>query len=241
MTYWLDYLDLSSNPIVAVFGVIFLGIVALAKFSESIQKIVDLINTIPVAAKNIKLLKVNRRQFFLGTVSVTATVAVGYVFAGFRGGVKTSESCYSSTKEGYLIINKKTKVIHHSELCKSHLPVNVDHDCRDSKNLRIHNLAGINIYEVIARQFIRDKNYSDAIIFLKKAIEINPERVHLYDGLAKLYGREKNYSQIESLYQNGLMKISSKLAIKKDDRQLMKSKSDIEVRLNKLNQKSKMA
>ena len=142
----------------------------------------------------------------------------------------------SPSEDGYLIANIKSGVIHHAKLCKQHLPdkKNQELDFSKIKKPHAHNYRNLNIYEVMGKQALSEKQFIEAARYFKKAIEETPERVHLYDHLAKLCGRQKKYRLIHELYSNGIKKVAANFDLNQSKQQRKKVANDLRVRLEKV-------
>jgi tetratricopeptide (TPR) repeat protein len=239
----LKLLGLNESPLMVIIGAICLAVIAVASFSESIQKLMKLKKEIsPHLSKKMEAGKLSRRRFIYGSAATGISIVGGYFLFNLLKIRETFTFISKPNKKGYLIANKKTRAIHHSKLCERHLPDKANQilDFSKIKSPYPHKFRNINIYEVMANKFQTEKNFDEAIIYLKKAIEQSPERVHIYDALAKLYGRQRKYRQINELYKNGEKKITAKLAISQNKRQLRKAKNDISSRLERIKLKYNM-
>ncbi len=229
----LKLLGIQENPIVIYIGAICLVIIALANFSESILKLIKFKQEAsPTIEEQTKKLKISRRGLIFSAISIGLVTAGGYVLNKFLKANGLLSFISKSNAEGYLIANQKTGIVHHSVSCSWHLPNenNQSLDFHGIKNLRSHKFRGLNIYEVMAKQYLMEQRLEEAAKYFKKAIEQTPERVHLYDHLAKIYGKQKKYILIQKLYENGIKKVISKMGSNPNKRQLAKVIDDIKKR-----------
>ena len=250
MEEFLKLIGLEDNPFILGITAISLLIIALAKVTDSLQKISEFVKKVFSTYGNKQpTINFKRRGFLLSSVSLGLAATAGYFLIGplkpkpahnLSPTDPTSLVSSAHTKE-HLILNRKTGIIHHSKLCAGHLP-NVGNqilDFGETKNVSPHNYKNLNMYEVIAKQHMAENNIDEAITYFKKAIELTPERIHLYDRLAKLYGKQKKYELIQPLYKNGISKvIATKKSHNRSRHRLEKITRDLNERLSRLNRSS---
>ena len=150
MEDFLKLLGIQDNPFVLIVGAICLAIIALASFSESLQKLFKLKKEIAPSIKD-KLggRNISRRGFVISTVSAGLAISGGYFLFGISKVKGWVQFVSKPSEDGYLIANIKSGVIHHSKLCSWHLPdkTNQELDFSKIKNPYAHNFRNINIYE----------------------------------------------------------------------------------------------
>ena len=210
---------------VVIIGAICLSIIAIANFLDSLNTLLSFLKRkkqkIGVAhSRNI----IKRRKFIKIALSIGIVAIGGYLISKILKMKDFFAFVSEPNSDGYLIANKKTGVIHHSKICNWHLPNKSNQvlDFRKLANPRPHKYRNINIYEIMSKQCEQNEQYEESIVFLKKAIDFSPERVHLYDKLVRLYGRQKQYSQIQKVYENGIMKVQAVFVQKQNKQQMNK-------------------
>lgn len=154
----------------------------------------------------------SRRNFLIGLTSITALIiwqAMNTKFLSLK--IKRFLFLYLPTGN-QLIVNKKSGIIHHTQICKDHLPKknNIGNNVDFTKKVKFHKTKKIQILN----QLTENVSIEDSIeILLLLATSNNPTSVHLYDKLIKLYGEIKNYGSIHLLLSNAEIIISNKLRV----------------------------
>jgi len=237
---FLKILGIQDNPLIIIAGALCLAFIALAHFSESLLKLIE--NTEKLSKITLKLFanpNFDRRRFLIRAAYLGATTTAVYVACRFVKIKDVLNFISKPSNDGYLIANKKNGIVHHSKLCMYHLPDKENQVLNFSKidNIRPHSYRGINLYEIMAKQFLKEGEFEKSVVFFRKAIDLTPERVHLYDHLAKLYGRLKKYDHIEKQYGNGVKKITAMLNTDQNQRQLQKVRKDLKKRIEQIQAK----
>lgn len=149
------------------------------------------------------LTKISRRAFF-------ATVASGLgcmiVFYFIRTGVLSKKHLNPGLSN--IIVNKKTKIIHHKDICVDHLPSEnnqiISHIDKADKYHKVH--AANILYQLACKA--SDK---DAVVFLLQAIAIQPKAIHVYDKLIRILGKLKKYELIHYTLKKAKTHLSEKM------------------------------
>ena len=143
---------------------------------------------------------ISRRTFLI--VGTLTTGVVFWALIHFRLTEKKLKNIYNrlfQVDKG-LIINKKTGIIHHKNICSDHLPIdkNVSDSNYHYSKIRCHKSKKVPILDLIAQT----RSAEAAIEILLLAAEGNPTSVHIYDKLIKLLGKIKRYESIYLLLRN---------------------------------------
>lgn len=108
-----------------------------------------------------------------------------------------------------LVVNSKSGIIHHKELCADHLPSSKNQRASSvlTPKTKFHGTHKVSILTKVTEGVSAE----DAIEILLLAVEDNPTSVHIYDKLVKLLGKLKRYESIHLLLENAenSLKLSS--------------------------------
>lgn len=148
-------------------------------------------------SKNI--LNLSRRKFLIGISFLSGFVIYKLVNTEIISN-RIKRILFFFLPNNQLVVNKKTGVIHHREICKNHLPLEENLITRVSlkSKLKFHKSFKISILSRVSNEISVD----DAIELLLVAIQSSPTSVHLYDKLIKLYGQLKRYDSIHLMLAN---------------------------------------
>lgn len=130
-----------------------------------------------------------------------------------------------------LIVNKKTGVIHHKDLCIDHIPQHKT-SVTNSITCRIHGSKKMQITSKLIGK-IPDKLATDLLI---ENIVSSPTSTHLYKYLIKIWGKNKEYEKIHNFLKTNIEFLRHTLTISTNPKivkKLTKALNELEVRKNK--------
>jgi len=143
---------------------------------------------------------ISRRKFLI--LGALATGVIFWTSIHYKLAKRKLKTIYNQLFhiDKSLVINKKTGIIHHKELCAGHLPIdkNISDSNYHSSKIRFHKSKKIPILDLISQ----NKSSEDAIEILLLAAEESPTSVHIYDKLIKLLGKVKRYESIHLLLKS---------------------------------------
>ena len=139
-------------------------------------------------------LRFTRRQFnFMVTgVCVSGVVAVGGL-------------CLPMLTSKRLVTNSRSKVTHHFDACKFHLPLPANQRATQAGD-EIHESLRVKILEILAIGSWHDEERVE-LLFL--AIEHDPCAMRIYDRLIRVLGRLKRYHKIHTTLQLGVVRVKA--------------------------------
>jgi len=126
-------------------------------------------------------------------------------------GRRVKRFLYSFLPEGRnLVINSKTGVIHHKEICSDHLPEpgNTASTAHLVANSQFHLTKKVQILDRVAEGVSAE----DAVEILMLSAENNLTSVHIYDKLVKLLGKLKRYESIHLLLESAENELDNNLS-----------------------------
>ena len=140
----------------------------------------------------------------------------------------------------HLVVNSKSGVIHHREICSEHLPLEKNRTSKPSLklNAKFHASRKVSILTKITEGVSAE----DAIEILLLATEDHPTSVHIYDKLVRLLGKLKRYESIHLVLEhaeNNLKRSSSQMVVgSKERRKYEKAISHVRLQREKARQRA---
>ena len=152
--------------------------------------------TAELAAMLSQKTRFSRRHFIVTAVAATGVVAVG----GFVLPIFISKR---------LVANTGSRVIHHLDVCASHLPLAVNQRPPQEGD-EIHESLRIKILEVLAMQAWSDKERVESLFL---AIEHDPCALRVYDQLIRILGKLKRYDTIHNTLRLAIDEVTNLAAV----------------------------
>lgn len=204
-----DFLNITFQGVTsfaAVFAVVVAILVNRNSFRNSINyRIFDRIKKEKSKVRNFS----RRRFIILFGASIVGGATWSLLQIGtIKNGVK--RFLYTFFSEGKnLIINSKSGIIHHREICKEHLPIpsNITNNLNLIIKSNFHSTKKLQILDRITDGISAE----DAIEILMVSAEHSPTSVHIYDKLVKLLGKLKRYESIHFLLENAENKLKDEM------------------------------